>query len=117
NYTHYEQLNERISTFAVSCAEKLRQQNSCCNSLVVFIHSNPFRTDLPQYNGSITLKTPFPTNSSIELSKFATKGLKMIFKEGYFYKRAGVMVQDFTKTHQTQVGLFENSHKEHGKLM
>src|SRR5690606_11630113 len=36
NYTTIEQLRERVATFAVSCAEKLRKQNSCCNSLMVF---------------------------------------------------------------------------------
>lgn len=117
NYTELEELSERISTFAVSCAEKLRKQNSCCNSLMVFIHTNKHRKDLPQYSRSIVIKLPYPTNSSIELSKFATQALKHIFKKGYHYKKAGVIVQDFTPSTLPQLNIFENSHERHHSLM
>lgn len=97
NYTELDQLAERVSTFASSCAEKLRKQNSCCNSLMVFIHTNGHRKDLPQYSRNIVIKLPFATNSSIELAKFANLALKQIFKPGYAYRKAGVIVQDFTQ--------------------
>ena len=61
---------------------------------MVFIQANRHRQDLPQYSRSIAVKLPFPTNSSIELSKFAVQALKQIFKEGCAYKKAGVIVQD-----------------------
>lgn len=117
NHTERDFLEERISTFAVSCAEKLRLQKSCCNSVVVFIQTNRHRIDLPQYNRSIVLNLPFPTNSSIEISNFALKALSIIFREGYEYKRAGVIVQDFTGEDKTQINLFENSNERHKKLM
>lgn len=117
NHAERDFLEERISTFAVSCAEKLRLQKSCCNSVVVFIQTNRHRIDLPQYNRSIVLNLPFPTNSSIEISNFALKALSVIFREGYEYKRAGVIVQDFTDEDKTQMSLFENSDERHKKLM
>lgn len=117
NYTELEQLDERVSTFAVSCAEKLRKQNSCCNSLMVFIHTNGQRKDLPQYSRNMVIKLPFPTNSSIELSKFASQALKHIFKSGYAYKKAGVIVQDFTSADCLQQSLFENRDEKHIPLM
>lgn len=117
NHAERDFLEERISTFAVSCAEKLRLQKSCCNSVMVFIQTNRHRIDLPQYNRSIVLNLPFPTNSSIEISNFALKALSVIFREGYEYKRAGVIVQDFTDEDKTQISLFENSDERHKKLM
>lgn len=117
NYTELEQLQERISTFAVSCAEKLRQQNSCCNSVMVFIHTNGYRNDLPQYSRNIVIQLPFPTNSNIELAKFAKLALEKIFKKGYHYKKAGVIVQDFTPENIQQLMLFENRDKRHISLM
>lgn len=117
NYTELKQLEERITTFAVSCAEKLRKQNSCCNSLMVFIHTNGHRKELPQYSRNIVIQLPYPTNSSIELAKFATKALQKIFKDGYAYKKAGVIVQDFTPEEVTQVSIFENSNEAHKPLM
>lgn len=117
NHAERDFLEERISTFAVSCAEKLRLQKSCCNSVMVFIQTNRHRIDLPQYNRSIVLNLPFPTNSSIEISNFALKALSVIFREGYEYKRAGVIIQDFTDEDKTQMSLFENSDERHKKLM
>lgn len=117
NYTEFEQLNERISTFTSACAEKLRKQHSCCSVLMVFIHTNGHRKDLPQYSRNIVLKLPFPTNSSIELVKFATQGLKLIFKHGYQYKKAGVIVQDFSPETAIQTSLFENRNEQHIPLM
>ena len=117
NYTKYEQLKERISTFAVSCAEKLRQQHSCCNALMVFIQTNRHRSELPQYNKSMVVKLPYSTNSAIELSQFAIKALKLIFKEGYAYKKAGVVIMDFTPENDQQIAIFENSNPKHIALM
>ncbi len=117
NYTKIEELAERVSTFAVSCSEKLRAQRSHCNSLLLFLHSNGHRKDLPQYHRSIVLKLPFPTNSSIELSKFANIALRKIFKAGFYYKKAGVIVLNFTPESEQQLCLFENKNPRHEALM
>ena len=117
NYTKLIDLEERIATFAVSCAEKIRAQNSCCKSLMVFIHSNGHRKDLPQYHRNIVIKLPYATNSSIELAKFATLALRKIFKKGIMYKKAGVIIQDFTPEGNTQIELFENRNTKHIPLM
>ena len=117
NYTELEQLKERISTFAVSCAEKLRKQKSCCNAMMVFIHTNGFRKELPQYSRNIVIKLPFPTNSGIELAKFAVESLERIFKSGFSYKKAGVMVMDFSQENKIQLKIFENSNPKHIPLM
>lgn len=117
NYTHLSDLKERVSTFAVSCAQKLRKQRSHCNSLMVFLHTNAHRADLPQYRRSIVVQSPFPTNSSIELSKLATQALVRIYREGYAYKKAGVIVLDFTPETGSQINLFQNSNTRHHALM
>ena len=117
NYTELEQLEERITTFAVSCAEKLRKQQSCCNSLMVFVRTNKHRKELPQYSRNIVIELPYPTSSSIELAKFAVQALRQIFKTGYAYKKAGVIIQHFTPEKSTQINLFENSNECHKIVM
>jgi len=116
-YTTLDQLRERVATFAVSCAEKLRRQKSCCQSLMVFIHTNGFRKDLPQYSRNIVIKLPYATSSSIEITQYALKGLHQIFKEGYEYKKAGVIIMDFCPEEQVQQTLFESSNPKHKVLM
>ncbi len=117
NYKTLDELNERIVTFSVTCAEKLRQQQSCCNALQVFIRTNGFKKDAPQYANSIVIRLPFPTNSSIEIAKFAKIGLLKIFKQGYDYKKAGVVVMDFTPQNVQQLNMFEKTNDKHKELM
>ncbi|WP_196888497.1 Y-family DNA polymerase [Aureivirga sp. CE67] len=113
----FDDIRERVSTFAVSCGEKLRKQNSHCNLLMIFLHTNGFRKDLPQYGKNIVVNTEFPTNSSIDLVKYATKGLEAIFQKGYQYKKAGVIVMGLTPSDQKQFSLFSEENPKHEDLM
>lgn len=116
-HTELSEIRERVATFAVTCAEKLRRQKSNCNALMVFLYTNGHREDLPQYSRNIVVKLPYPTNSSIELTSFATKALSQIFRQGYAYKKAGVVVMDITPENQCQLNIFENSNPKHKALM
>jgi len=117
NYTTFEQMRERVSSFAITCAEKLRKQGSQCNTLMVFIHTNGFREDLPQYSRNIQINLPHPTDSSIELAKYAIIALRMIYKDGFHYKKAGVIVQKFTPVGERQLSMFSEKDDRHTNLM
>lgn len=117
NIDDYEKVKERVTTFAVTCAEKLRKQKSNCKSVFVFIHTNGHREDMPQYSQGVTIKLPFPTNSNIELAKFSQYALKRIFRQGYKYKKAGVIVGDISPVDSTQMNIFENSNPKHAIIM
>lgn len=116
-YATYDEISERVSTFTASCAEKLRRQNCHCNMVTVFIQTNYLANDQSQYSRSITINTDFPTNSTIELNQAAQKGLKEIYKTGYSYKRAGVIVMGLTPNDETQLNLFSTSNPKHQPLM
>lgn len=111
------ELKERVSTFADSCAEKLRKQNSDCNLLMVFVHTNSYKKGQKQYSKNITIKLPYPTNSSITISKYANKGLDAIYKKGYKFKKAGVIVMGITPKSTKQLNLFLNENPKHEDLM
>ena len=117
NYKTFDEVKERIVTFAVTCAEKLRKQKSVCAALMIFIHSNRFQRDRPQYGRSIVIKLPFQTNSGIEITKFAVKGLKTIYKQGYHYKKAGVILLNISPQHLRQATLFTEPDPRHKRLM
>ena len=116
-FTKLEDISERVSTFTASCSEKLRKQNSHCNMIMVFLQTNYFRKDQPQYSRNCIITTDFPTNSTIELNHYAQIGLKAIFKEGYQYKKAGVVVMGLTPNSETQLSLFNSSNPKHQPLM
>ena len=79
------------SLFASNCAAKLRQQKSVAFSLMVFVHTNHYRKDLPQYAKSIIVNLPVPTSDTGEIVRYAEAGLKKIFLPGYRYKRLGLL--------------------------
>lgn len=116
DYTTFEAVKERIVTFAVQCATKLRAQATCCRAIQVFIRSNGFRQDAAQYKKGILCALPYPTNSSTELATFAIKALKMIYKAGFNYKKAGVVVLDLVPQTTQQLTMFQTSAKRHRVL-
>tara|TARA_B100000989_G_scaffold91746_1_gene66362 strand:+ start:34 stop:1293 length:1260 start_codon:yes stop_codon:yes gene_type:complete len=115
--TNYEKIKERISTFAICCAEKLRAQKSNCSSIYVFIRSNKFQKNKPQYRNGIVMTVPFSTNSNIVISKYAVEALKKIFKKDIHYKKAGVIVLGLNSINNYQYNLFENEDIKHQNLM
>ncbi len=117
NHADLPNIQERVSTFAVTCAEKLRRQNSCTNLIMVFVHTNGHRQDLPQYSQHIMIKTDYPTNSSIDIVRYAVKGLKAIYKKGYQYKKAGVIVMGITPENEKQMNMFTMENPRHNALM
>jgi len=111
-------IEEAVANYAVRCAEKLRKQDSCAGIIMVFIHTNQHRKDLKQYAKHIVITLPVATNSSIELTQYAISGLRRIFKTGYHYKKAGVIVSDIIPETYIQQNLFDNvDRSRHTKLM
>jgi DNA polymerase V len=116
--TELTELEEAVSTFAVRCAEKLRRQQSAASQIMVFIHTNAFRSDLPQYARNRVIDLPSPTNSSIELVKHAVEALQSIYRKGYSYKKAGVIVTGLVPEQEIQQDLFSEARdNRHKKLM
>lgn len=111
------ELKERISTFASLAAVKLRNQNSNCELITVFIYTNRFREDLTQYHGSKTIKIPFPTSSTFEIIKYAQLALESIYEEGYSYKKAGVIITGISGDTTQQLSMFEYENPKHKILM
>lgn len=102
-----EEIEPHVANYAARCALKLRKQKSVCAMLSVFVQSNYFREDLPQYSHSASYIFTNPTNTTTEIVEAATKLLKHIFRNGIHYKRAGVMVSDISSGTVIQPDLFE----------
>lgn len=105
--TEKEELRERVETFAMYCAEKLRKQNSCCKVITVFVYTNRFRKDLGEYKNGLSMILPNPSSSSIVLAKMANAIFEAIYREGFHYKKAGVIVSDFVPDNERITSLFE----------
>src|SRR5438067_781590 len=72
--TSREELEEAVATYTARVAEKLRQQDSLAGALTVFIRTNTFNTNIPQYSNSFTIQLPYPTAFTPDLIAHALKG-------------------------------------------
>ena len=102
-----EDVYERVETFGMYCSEKLRNQHLCCKEITVFLQTNRFRTDLPEYKNAKTILLSNPTNSSIVIGKAVHQLFDDLFLEGFHYKKAGVIVNNFVPENERLINLFE----------
>lgn len=116
-FSDLDNIKERISTFATSCAEKLRTQKSSCHMIMVFLRSDRHKKNEIQDKSSICVTLPFATNSSLTISNYAINAVASIFKSGIKYKRAGVIVYGLVPTNERQLDLFINENPKHQNLM
>lgn len=116
-FSDIDNIKERISTFANSCAEKLRKQESSCHMIIVMLSSDRHKKNLEQHRASKVVKFSFPTDSSLTICKHAVEAVSSIFKEGIKYKRAGVIVTGLVPTFNHQLNIFEHENPKHKPLM
>lgn len=113
----FDEMKERVSTFATVCAEKLRAQKSCCHGVILYLRKDKYKMDAQRYNFYKMETLPFASNSNITLSSVAVKMLKELFEEGQAYKKAGIIVTQIIPQDQKQLHLFEEENPKHQKLM
>jgi DNA polymerase V len=88
-----EPLIQSVCEFASRAGEKLRRQHSCASQVLVFIRTSPFRAG-PRYSQSVVVPLRRPSANTADLVSAAVTGLKLIYKPGYQFAKAGVMLLD-----------------------
>ncbi len=102
-----EELRESLASYLSRAAEKLRKQQSVSAAVYVFVQTNRFNKD-EQYNAGLTVPLPEPTDDTLTLTAAALAGLEMIYRSGYRYKKAGVMLTLLSDKHARQASIFDN---------
>ena len=110
-------LQDALSTFVANACAKLRGQGSHASVIQVFLQTNRFRKDLPQYMPSLAVPLPYPTNDSLEVNRWASALCERMFKPGYQYKKAGIMLSEISPVTHRQADLLEEDLPTNGKLM
>ena len=115
----YNSLAESITLYMSRAAEKLRKQSSCAGSVFVYIRTSPFKPDEPQYSNGLTIPLPIPTDDTRQLVKVALWGLTRIYRGGFKYAKAGVMLGELVSVNEVQSDFFYKKNFEAGsnKLM
>ena len=117
--SEFDDLRERIATFSAVCAEKLRKQKSCCQTIIVMlvIDKHKYQSQKYYFNKAVTL--PYSTNSTLTISNVAISMLKDLYKgnEGIKFKKAGVIVTELIDEDKKQLQLFEEENPKHLAIM
>jgi DNA polymerase V len=102
------ELCEAVSWHIDRAAEKLRAQHSVAGAVYVFVQTNRFRDSDPQYNASVVIPLADATDDTMALTATALSGLRQIYREGYAYKKCGVMLMELGAKANRQETLFDD---------
>ena len=105
--TQFELLREAVCEYATRATEKLRKEQQQAKVLTVFIRTSPFKDNEPQYSNSASGELLIPSCDTRDFIELASHLLKRIWKDGFRYAKAGVMLSDFYDPGMFQPGLFD----------
>ena len=114
--TDLDGLCTHVSNYAARCAEKLRQQGTVASIVGVFLNTNAFREDLPQYWNFQEMRLVTPSSSTITIVKAANEVLQKLYRQGYHYKKAGVIVMGIGPNSPIQQDLFDINAEQFEKM-
>lgn len=100
-------LKASVATFASSCAGKLREQHACAGAVTVFLQSNPYHEDSPQYANSSTYTFLTPTADTLEITRAALSILEQMYRPDIYYKKSGVILHHILPETEIQGNLFD----------
>ncbi|WP_305045071.1 Y-family DNA polymerase [Geoalkalibacter sp.] len=106
--TELAPLEEAVAAYASRAAEKLRSQSLVAGTVGVFLKTNPFRADLPQYERGLNLPLTLTTSDTRLIAQGALKGLRAIYRPGFGYHKTGVLLTNLVSAEQRQPDLFED---------
>ncbi|MBR9883769.1 MAG: translesion error-prone DNA polymerase V subunit UmuC [Oceanospirillales bacterium] len=105
--TELHAMRQAICAYATRAAEKLRAEAQLAQALTLFIRTSPFNRDEPQYAKSATQRFEVPSDDTRNLTETALSLLVAIWRDGYRYQKAGIMLTDFVDRGVYQPGLFD----------
>ncbi|MEI8657305.1 translesion error-prone DNA polymerase V subunit UmuC [Vibrio sp. Hal054] len=106
--TQFELLREAVCEYATRATEKLRKEQQQAKVMTVFIRTSPFKDNEPQYSNSASGELLIPSCDTRDFIELASHLLKRIWKDGFRYAKAGVMLSDFYDPGMFQPGLFDD---------
>ncbi|QMU29598.1 DinB/UmuC family translesion DNA polymerase [Adhaeribacter radiodurans] len=115
--TKLDELQEAVATYTSRAAEKLRLQGSVAKAVSVFIRTNKFSVQAPQFHRATTIALPMASADTGELIRYVLQGLRQIFQIGYAYKKAGVILSDIIPEQQVQTNLFDTTDRDKSKKL
>ena len=113
----FQELREAIAGYSLNASEKIRSESLVTKSITVFVRTSPFQNRHGFYSNSKTIDLPMATNNSIEIVKVALNGLESIFKNGYRYQKAGIMLSHLSDSNNNKNLFYSERDEKINSLM
>jgi DNA polymerase V len=107
--TDIEPIKEAVATYTQRAAEKLRAQNSLCKKIRVSIRTGMFNPEEAKYANGALVELPYPTNDVRLMTKAATEAVNRLFRPGFKYSKAEVLLLDLRQPGEHTDDLFAHS--------
>ena len=114
--TELDPILDAVSNHATRVCEKLREQESVCFNMSVFLHTNPFKVGTPQYYNSRNVEFPHGVNETNIMIRYARKAMEEIFRDGFQFKKCGITVNEIHPDTENQLDLFTPNIPDHERL-
>ncbi|MDC3185565.1 Y-family DNA polymerase [Candidatus Pelagibacter sp.] len=112
-----QEMKEAVANYSLNASEKIRSESLNAKSITIFIRTSPFQSRFGYYSNSKTIDFPIATDNSIEIVKAAIEGLESIFKNGYRYQKAGIILTGLSNSNEGQNLFSSEKDKKIGNLM
>jgi DNA polymerase V len=101
------ELEEAVASYIARGAEKLRAQDALAGSVHVYIQTNIFKPDVPQYQRGVTVPLPAATDDTRVLTRWSLRILRRIYRPGFGYHKAGITLMELRPRSNRQFSLFD----------
>lgn len=108
------ELREAVAVYMTKAAERLRRSRLAAGVVTVFINTSRFDSG-PRYSNSATCELAYATDATDELLSWALKGLGQIYRPGYRYSKAGVMLNRLEPAQALSMRLFGDERFERSR--
>ena len=111
-------ISDAVLSFAQACATQLRQEQAAALTVTVYVRGDHFRHDLPFYSNSCSVRMQAHTSSTIEIVHNALIAFNNVYREGFYYRKAGVMLSNIKPISELQLNIFTGVKEvKQGRLM
>jgi DNA polymerase V len=115
--TTRQEMEEAVASYAARACEKMRRQNLATAHVSVFVETNSFKASDPQYHASRAVRLPVASASTSTIAQAAARALNVLWREGFRYKKAGVMLLDLGPAAKVQGDLWTSPDTARSKAL
>jgi DNA polymerase V len=112
-----EELKEAIASYASRAGEKLREEGLAAGAMIVYVTTSRFVNPQKRYFNSHGVNFQTATNYTPELIEYATGAMERLYKKGFLYAKAGLVLGELVPEGRVQGNLFDRADRRKSRRL